>query len=91
MSTPPKKHQHYFFVRPYFQPLGNNFIGMGVVLAHPPKLIQKSAFCCLSNLKEKWLEKLTRILITKTMTIDDHFAEGGGRPDLKSCMSSPNS
>jgi hypothetical protein len=54
-------------------------------------LIKKLAFCCLSNLKEKWLKKLTRRLITRTMTTNDHFAEGGGRPDLKFCMSSQNS
>jgi len=80
-----------FFVGPYFQPLGDNFVGMGKVLARPPKLIKKSAFRCLSNLKEKWLEKLAKGLIIRTMTIHDYFVKGGGRPNLKSCMSSKKS
>ncbi len=67
------------------------FVGMGKVLACPPKLIKKSAFRCLSNLKEKWLEKLAKGLITRTMTIHDYFFKGGGRPNLKSCMSSKKS
>jgi hypothetical protein len=49
-----------FFVGPYFQPLGDNFVGMGEVLAHPPKLLKKSTFRCLSNLNEKWLKKLAK-------------------------------
>lgn len=42
----------------------------------PPKLIRKSTFSCLSNLKETQLEKLVRRLFAKTITLTEHLAKG---------------
>jgi hypothetical protein len=39
--------------------------GFGNVSAQLPKSIDKSAFGCLANLKETWLEKLARGFLRK--------------------------
>jgi len=54
------------------------------VLTCPPLPIEKSMFGCLSYLKEKQLEKLTRNLLAKKITIRDRPTKGGGQPHLKS-------
>jgi hypothetical protein len=46
--------------------------------------LEKSAFGCLSNLKEKQLEKLAQGFIAKTITIHDRLTKGGRQPNLKS-------
>jgi hypothetical protein len=57
--------------------------GFGDVPTKLPKLIEKSAFGCLANLKENQLEKLARGLISRIVTIHER-PKGGGRPYLKS-------
>jgi hypothetical protein len=56
--------------------------GSGDVPTHPPKLIRKSSFGCLANLKEKQLEKLANGLLSKTITLRERPTKGG-RPNLK--------
>ncbi len=53
------------------------------MLAHLLKLIRKSSFGCLANLKEKQLKKLASRLLSKTITFKESPTKGG-RPNLKS-------
>jgi hypothetical protein len=57
---------------------------IGDVPTHLLTLIRKSEFGCLSNLKEKQLEKLAQGLLTKIIIIRDQPLKGGGLLDLKS-------
>ncbi len=57
--------------------------GFGDVPTKSPKLIGKSTFGCLANLKENQLEKLARGLISWIVTIRER-PNDGGRLDLKS-------
>jgi hypothetical protein len=54
----------------------NIFDGFGDVLVCPPKLISKSAFNCLANLKETQLEKLAKGLLVKMITLRERLAKG---------------
>jgi hypothetical protein len=49
----------------------------------PPKLIRKSTFNYLSNLKETQLENLVKGFFVKTITFREHLTKGG-RLELKS-------
>lgn len=57
--------------------------GSGDVFILPLKLIRKSTFGSLANLKEKKLEKLARGLFDHTIMLWECLAKGGGRPNLK--------
>jgi hypothetical protein len=46
--------------------------------------LKNQHFGCLTNLKEKQLEKLTKGLLDHTITLWECPAKGGGRLDLKS-------
>jgi hypothetical protein len=57
------------------------------VLACLLKPIRKFAFNCLTNLKEKQLEKLARGFLSKTITFKECPTKEG-RPNLNPCTSS---
>lgn len=55
----------------------------GNVPARLLKLIGKSPFGCLANLKEKQFKKLVKGLLDHIITLRECLARGRGRPDLK--------
>ncbi len=60
------------------------FYGTSNIPTHLAKLIGKSTFSCLANLKQKQFKKLAKGLLGKVITFCKHQAKGGGQLDLKS-------
>jgi hypothetical protein len=62
--------------------------GSGDVPTYLPKLIYKSTFGCLANIKEIQLEKLARGLLAKMITLEKHPTKGGS-PSLLAIPTQP--